>query len=166
MLLLIGCAPQEIKDTSIKMTEMKQLVVTSVFEHNTAIPKKYACDGENINPPLHIEGIPEKTQSLVLIVDDPDAPVGIWDHWIVWNIPPTSAIAEDSVPGVEGLNSWEKKPYGGPCPPSGTHRYFFKVYAVDTMLDLGANAVKSDVEKAMKSHILAQGELIGLYSRK
>jgi hypothetical protein len=146
---------------------MKQLVVTSsAFVHDQKIPAKYTCDGDNVNPPLTIEGIPEGTKTLVLIADDPDAPVGIWDHWIVWNIPVTSAIEENSVPGKEALNSFGKKSYGGPCPPSGTHRYFFKVYALDAELDLGANANKADVEKAMRGHVLGQGELVGLYSRK
>jgi Raf kinase inhibitor-like YbhB/YbcL family protein len=146
---------------------MEQLIITSpAFENNKLIPKKYTCDGEDVNPPLNIKGIPEGTISLVLIVDDPDAPMGTWDHWIVWNIPPVSKIDENSVPGVEGLNDFRKHSYGGPCPPSGTHRYFFKVYALDTKLDLSSNSRKKDVEKAMKGHILAKGELVGLYSRR
>jgi len=143
------------------------LIITSpAFENSKLIPKKYACDGEDVNPPLSIEGVPEGTKSLVLIVDDPDAPMGTWDHWIVWDIPPTNRIGENTVPGVEGLNSFRKHSYGGPCPPSGTHRYFFKVYALDTKLALNANSKKKDVEKAMNGHILAEGKLIGLYSRR
>jgi len=130
------------------------------------IPSKYTCDGYNVNPPLNIRGIPEGTKSLVLIVDDPDAPIGTWVHWVVWNIPPKEEIGEDSVPGTEGLNDFRKHSYGGPCPPSGTHRYFFKVYALDTKLDLKRNSRKRDVERAMKGHILAQGQLVGLYSRR
>jgi len=146
---------------------MEQLTITSpVFENNKPIPKKYTCDGEDVNPPLNIEDIPVGTKSLVLIVDDPDAPMGTWDHWIVWNIPPKNKIDEDSVPGVEGLNDFRKHSYGGPCPPSGTHRYFFKVYALDVQLALSSNSRKKDVEKAMKDHILAKGELVGLYSRR
>lgn len=146
---------------------MEQLTITSpVFENNRPIPKKYTCDGEDVNPPLNIEGIPVGTKSLVLIVDDPDAPMGTWDHWIVWNIPPKNKIDEDSVPGVEGVNDFRKHSYGGPCPPSGTHRYFFKVYALDVQLALDSNSRKKDVEKAMKDHILAKGELVGLYSRR
>ncbi|MGQ9552127.1 MAG: YbhB/YbcL family Raf kinase inhibitor-like protein [Candidatus Bathycorpusculaceae bacterium] len=146
---------------------MEQLTITSpVFENNKPIPKKYTCDGEDVNPPLNIEGIPVGTRSLVLIVDDPDAPMGTWDHWIVWNIPPKNKIDEDSVPGVEGVNDFRKHSYGGPCPPSGTHRYFFKVYALDAQLALDSNSRKKDVEKAMKDHILAKGELVGLYSRR
>ncbi len=146
---------------------VEELKVTSpVFNHKGSIPRKYACDGNDVNPPLKIEGLPEGTESLVLIVDDPDAPMGTWDHWVVWNIPPVSEIEEDSVPGVEGLNDFRRRSYGGPCPPSGTHRYFFKVYALDTELDLSAGSRKKDVERAMKGHVLARGEIVGLYSRK
>jgi len=137
-----------------------------VFKHNGNIPSKYTCDGENVNPPLDIRGIPEGTKSLVLIVDDPDAPMGMWDHWVVWNIPPKEKIEENTVPGTEGINDFRKHSYGGPCPPSGTHRYFFKVYALDTMLALSPNSRKKDVEKAMTGHMLAKGEIIGLYRRR
>jgi Raf kinase inhibitor-like YbhB/YbcL family protein len=146
---------------------LKELVITSpVFENKGVIPSKYTCDDENVNPPLNIKGLPERTESLVLIVDDPDAPMGTWDHWIVWNISPVEKIQENTVPGTEGVNDFRKRSYGGPCPPSGTHRYFFKVYALDTKLGLTPNSRKKDVEKAMKNHILAKGELIGLYSRR
>jgi len=146
---------------------MKELTITSpAFESNKSIPSKYTCDGDDVNPTLNIKGTPEETKSLVLIVDDPDAPMGTWDHWIVWNIPPTNKIEENSVPGTEGLNDFRKHSYGGPCPPSGTHRYFFKVYALNTKLDLNANSRKKDIEKAMKDHILARGELVGRYSRR
>lgn len=146
---------------------MKELKISSLaFKSNEFIPSKYTCDGDDVNPPLNIEEIPEATTSMVLIVDDPDAPMGTWDHWIVWNIPPINEIGEDTVPGVEGLNDFGKRSYGGPCPPSGTHRYFFKVYALNTKLALNTNSRKKDVEQAIKGHILAKGELIGLYSRK
>ena len=146
---------------------MKALIVKSpAFEHQRTIPSKYTCDGNNINPPLTIEEIPESTKSLVLIVDDPDAPMGTWDHWVVWNIPPTDKIQENSVPGTQGLNSARRNSYSGPCPPSGTHRYFFKVYALDTQLSLSSNARKKEVENAMRSHILAHGDLVGFYSRR
>jgi len=146
---------------------MKELTITSsVFGNNGFIPAKYTCDGADVNPPLKIQGIPEGTQSLVLIIDDPDAPMGTWDHWVVWNIPPVEKIDEDSVPGIEGLNSSNKRSYGGPCPPSGTHRYFFKVYALDTKLDLKPNSRKKDVERGIKGHILAKGEIVGLYRRR
>jgi len=141
-------------------------VKSPAFEHGKLIPKKYTCDGQDINPPLTIEGIPKEAKTLVLAVDDPDAPSGTWDHWIVWNIPAsTSKIAENSVPGKEGVNSWGHQGYMGPCPPGGTHRYFFKVYALDTELSLGAGSRKKDAEKAMQGHVLAKGELMGLYRR-
>jgi len=149
------------------MMVMKELRITSpAFENGGLIPKKYTCDGDDVNPPLKIEGMPEGTRSLVLIVDDPDAPRGTWDHWIVWNIPPVEKIEEDSVPGTEGLNDFNRRSYGGPSPPSGTHRYFFKVYALDTKLVLNTNSRKKDVERAMKEHILAKGEIVGLYRRR
>ena len=115
---------------------MKELVVKSpAFEANKQLPKKYCCDGQEINPPLKIDGVPEEAKTLVLIVDDPDAPSGTFDHWVVWNIPASMAnIGENTVPGMEGLNSARAQGYMGPCPPSGTHRYFFKVYALDTAL--------------------------------
>ena len=146
---------------------MRELVVTSnAFAERGRIPSKYTCDGKNVNPPLTIKGIPEGTKSLVLIVDDPDCPTGTWDHWVVWNIPTKEEIREDSVPGTEGMNDFNKHSYGGPCPPSGTHRYFFKVYALDTNLDLTPISRKRDVEREIKGHVLAQGQLIGLYSRR
>jgi Raf kinase inhibitor-like YbhB/YbcL family protein len=146
---------------------MKELKIKSpAFEHNGLIPRKYTCDGEDVNPPLVIEDIPGGAQSLALIVDDPDASMGTWNHWVVWNIPPMKEIKENTVPGIEGMNDFRKHSYGGPCPPGGTHRYFFKVYALDTKLNLGANSRKKDLEKAMQGHILAMGELMGRYSRK
>ena len=145
---------------------MKNLKITSrAFDNNGFIPVKYTCDGDDVNPPLKIEGIPEETKSLVLIVDDPDAPMGTWVHWVVWNINPTEEIEENSVPGIEGLNDFNKHSYGGPCPPSGTHRYFFKVYALDTKLDISPNSRKSNVERAMEGHMLAKGEVVGIYRR-
>jgi hypothetical protein len=141
-------------------------IKSPAFEHGKLIPKKYTCDGQDINPPLTIEGVPKEAKTLVLAVDDPDAPSGTWDHWIVWNIPAsTSKIAENSVPGKEGVNSARQQGYMGPCPPGGTHRYFFKVYALDTQLSLDPSSRKKDAEKAMQGHVLAKGELMGLYRR-
>ena len=145
---------------------MKELVVKSpAFENNKLIPSKYTCDGEDVNPPLTIEGLPEKTKSLALIVEDPDAPAGLWVHWVVWNIPPTNTIKENSIPGTEGLNTYKKHSYHGPCPPGGTHRYFFKVLALDTKLSISALAEKEILGNSLQSHIIAQGELMGLYRR-
>lgn len=146
---------------------MKELTVKSpAFDNIRPMPKKYSCDGEGINPALTIEGIPKETASLALVMDDPDAPGGTFDHWVVWNISPsTTKIGEHSVPGTEGLNGMRKPGYTGPCPPSGTHRYFFKVYALNAQLTLGAKSTKRDLEKAMQGHTIAKGELIGLYKR-
>ena len=141
-------------------------VKSAAFEQGKLIPKKYTCDGQDMNPPLTIEGIPEGAKTLVLAIDDPDAPSGTFDHWIVWNIPAsTNKIAENSVPGKEGVNSARQQGYMGPCPPSGTHRYFFKVYVLDVELSLGVGSKKKDAEKAMQGHVLAKGELMGLYRR-
>lgn len=144
------------------------LVVTSgAFAPDGIIPVTYTCDGDDINPSLHIENIPQGTKSLVLIVDDPDAPMGVFDHWVVWNIPPShNVIKENEVPGVEGLNDFGKHHYEGPCPPSGVHRYFFTVYALDKKLDIDQRSRSAKVKVAMKGHILAEGELVGLYSRE
>ena len=142
-------------------------IASTAFAEGEMIPKKYTCDGDDISPPLQISDVPENTKSLALIMDDPDAPVGVWDHWIVFNIPASiSQISEGEEPqGTPGKNSWGRTGYGGPCPPSGTHRYFFKLYALDTMLDLEPGASKKKVLKAMEGHILAQGELMGKYKR-
>ena len=140
-------------------------VKSPAFETNRLIPAKYTCEGDEVNPPLTIEGVPPGTKTLPLIIDDPDAPRGTFDHWVVWDTSPAGKIAENSVPGTEGLNSAGERGYMGPCPPSGTHRYFFKVYALDTKLGLKLDARKRDVEKAMENHVLAKGELVGLYSR-
>jgi Raf kinase inhibitor-like YbhB/YbcL family protein len=129
------------------------------------IPKKFTCDGQNVNPSFRIEGIPEGALSLALIVDDPDAPMGTWVHWVVYNIPKVSGIEENSVPGIQGNNDFGKKDYGGPCPPSGTHRYFFKLYALDSKLALKGQVDKKRLEQAMQGHIIQKAELVGLYKR-
>lgn len=143
---------------------------SSAFTHNGAIPSKYTCDGEDISPPLSWADVPPGTKSFVLIHDDPDAvPVAgfVWDHWILINIPPeTKSITENSKAGVEMRNSFQKTTYGGPCPPNNKHRYYFKLYALDTELNLSGKATKADIEKTMEDHILAKAELIGTYDRK
>ncbi|MFP4423646.1 MAG: YbhB/YbcL family Raf kinase inhibitor-like protein [Candidatus Woesearchaeota archaeon] len=140
-------------------------IKSPVFEHKKEIPPKYTCDGEDINPPLTITGIPSEVESLVLIMDDPDAPVGTFTHWLMWNIPPGS-IEENSAPGTEGTNDFGRIGYGGPCPPSGIHRYFFWIYGLDCKLDTKKGATRQELEFAMKKHILAIGELRGTYSRR
>lgn len=152
---------------SSRSVDYKELKVSSpAFEHETFIPSKYTCDGENVSPPLELSQIPIQAKSLVIIMDDPDAPSGMWVHWLVWDIPVRHLLKEKAVHGIEGLNDFNKHGYGGPCPPSGTHRYFFKLYALDKLLQLSPNTEKSALEKAMSGHILAFGVLIGLYQRK
>lgn len=144
-----------------------QMRLTSpAFENNGYIPKKFTCDGEDINPALEISDIADKAQSLALIIDDPDAPMGTWVHWVVFNIPIITRIEENSIPGKQGRNDFGRRDYGGPCPPSGTHRYFFKIYTLDKKLDLAEGISKQDLENAMQGHILDKAELIGLYKRK
>lgn len=141
-------------------------LTSPAFEHNQNIPKKFTCQGEDINPELNISEIPEGAKSLALIMDDPDAPMGTWVHWVVFNIQPAAAqIKENSIPGKQGYNNFGRNDYGGPCPPSGTHRYFFKLYALDTLLNLKEGIKKEDIEKAMDGHILGKAELIGLYKK-
>jgi len=139
--------------------------IVSVFQHEGQIPKEYTCDGQDKIPPLQISAVPAAAKSLALIMDDPDAPMGTWDHWIQWNIPANTKLVDRQM-GVAGRNSWGRMNYGGPRPPSGTHRYFFKLYALDTMLDLPAGSNKTALEKAMKGHILAEAALMGKYQRQ
>ncbi|MBI2655651.1 YbhB/YbcL family Raf kinase inhibitor-like protein [Candidatus Woesearchaeota archaeon] len=143
-------------------------LTSHVFVHNGNIPSEFTCDGSGLSPPLSISDVPANAKSLVLICDDPDAPVGTWDHWVVFNIPASAKeIPKGKEPnGVSGKNSWGRTGYGGPCPPSGTHRYFFKLYALDTVLNLPQGSSKKQIESAMQGHILAKAELVGLYKRK
>ncbi|MGC9398942.1 MAG: YbhB/YbcL family Raf kinase inhibitor-like protein [Anaerolineae bacterium] len=148
-------------------------LTSTAFEHEDAIPTKYTCDGEDISPPLAWTEPPEDTESFALICDDPDAPMGTWVHWVLYNIPADARGLPEGVPARENLddgslhgkNSWGRRDYGGPCPPGGTHRYFFKLYALDTTLDLGSGASKKQLLNAMEGHVLAQAELMGTYRR-
>jgi Raf kinase inhibitor-like YbhB/YbcL family protein len=147
-------------------TESNSLSIFSVaFSHNGSIPKKYTCEGENVNPPLEIGNYPKETKTFAIIVEDPDAPSGTFDHLLVWNIVAGEPISEEYIPGIFGKNSFGDSSYGGPCPPSGTHRYFFKVYALDNTLDLQLGSDKNDLLDAMKDHVLATGELMGHYKK-
>lgn len=141
-------------------------ISSPAFQHNEKIPKKYTCDGDNINPPLNFDDFPEDTKQLALIVDDPDAPGKTWVHWVVYKMPVILHVDENSVPATQGINDFGSKSYGGPCPPSGQHRYYFKLYALDTKMDLDEGIVKEELLNAMKGHILEVAELIGLYSRQ
>ncbi len=149
-------------------------LISTAFEQGEPIPVKYSCDGEDISPSLAWGDPPQGTQSLALIMDDPDAPVGTWDHWIVFNIPADiRELPEGMAPGMKfgdlavtfGMNSWGRSNYGGPCPPGGTHRYFFKLYALDTTLPSDEMMDKKQVLAAMDGHILAETELMGTFSR-
>lgn len=148
----------------------KELKITSPeFENMGYIPKRYTCDGENISPPLHISNAPEETKSFVLIVDDPDAINMTWDHWIVFNIDKdTKRINEGEVPksATQGLNDFEQYDYTGPCPPDTVHRYFFKLYAIDTILHLDADIKKDELIELIKDNIVDHSELVGLYKRE
>jgi Raf kinase inhibitor-like YbhB/YbcL family protein len=149
-------------------------LTSSAFTHGAMIPKKYTCDGRDISPPLSWSDPPEKTESFALIMDDPDAPMGTWVHWVIYNIPATARSLSEGVPtdaelpdgSRQGRNSWHRIGYGGPCPPSGTHRYFFKLYALDTKLNLASGVTKEGLLQAMAGHIVAQAELMGRYSRR
>lgn len=144
-------------------------VTSSVFKEGGAIPKQYTCDGKDVNPPLMIGNVPKEAKSLALIVDDPDAPGRTWVHWVLWNIDPgLKEIAENAVPAGarQGKNDFGRNNYGGPCPPSGAHRYLFKVYALGATLDIGSHSTKAELERAMKGHILAEGHVMGLYQRR
>jgi len=153
-----AAATIEIKEANMKIT-------STAFAHNEFIPPKYTCDGQDAAPPLSVAEIPENAESLALIADDPDAPMGTWVHWVMYNIPP-STVNLDENSGAQGINDFKKTGYGGPCPPGGTHRYFFKIYALDKKLDLSPGATKAQLEHAMNGHIIDSGELKGLYKRK
>ena len=146
---------------------MVEMTLTSpAFAQDEAIPLQFSCDGDDLSPELAWAGIPEGAASLVLIMDDPDAPVGTWDHWLLFDMPPDlEGLAQGATAGTEGNNSLNQTGYGGPCPPGGTHRYFFKLYALDTALDLPTGTAKGALEAAMEGHILGQTELMGTYTR-
>ncbi len=156
---------------------MSFIITSAAFSNNEEIPKRYTCDGENISPPLSWSGLPEGTESLVLIMDDPDAPDPeapkvTWVHWLLYNLPPTATSLSENIgindlPNMtkQGINDWKRTGYGGPCPPIGRHRYFYKLYALDTMLpDLG-KATKAQLEAAIQGKIIGQARLVGTYRR-
>lgn len=148
-------------------------LTSDAFAPGEAIPRQYTCDGDDISPPLAWSSPPPGVQSFALIADDPDAPMGVWIHWVLYNLPAHVRSLPEAVPATaelpdgsrHGKNSWQRLDYGGPCPPSGAHRYFFKLYALDTLLDLDVDAGKETLLRAIEGHILAQAELVGVYSR-
>ncbi len=154
-------------------TEMAITITSSAFSDGGMIPKGYTCDGANISPPLTWSGVPTDSKSLALIVDDPDAPMGTWVHWVLFNIPANISELSHTVPSTKvlengakhGINDFGRFDYGGPCPPGGTHRYYFKLYALDTELTQEPGLTKDELLKAMQGHILTEGQLMGRYAR-
>ena len=149
-------------------------LTSTAFSEGGMIPAQYTCNGPDISPPLNWEDVPEQTKSLALIADDPDAPVGTWVHWVLYNLPADTHELQEDLPktkvlpngAMQGTNDFRKIGYGGPCPPGGTHRYFFKLYALDELVDLNPGARKKDLLDAMKGHILAECQLMGKFSRR
>ncbi len=178
--VLCGCAPSrgagEVQTpVSMPPASSQDFVLTSsAFAHGASIPPEYTCDGEDLSPPLQWSDPPEGTRSFALIMDDPDAPGGTWVHWVLYNLPAGTRALPEAIPSDEqfadgsrhGINSWRRFGYGGPCPPGGTHRYFFKLYALDTVLALEGSVTEKELLRAMEGHILAQAELMGTYKRK
>ena len=175
---LFACAgpPQPIEQhpaATPKEEKVEINVTSTAFKEGQPIPKQYTCDGVNISPPLEWSGVTKTAKTIAIICDDPDAPVGTWVHWVLYNLPADkiglieNTPATETLPGggVQGTNDFKKIGYGGPCPPSGTHRYFFKLYALDAELSLKSGATKADLEKAMEGHLVSQGQLMGRYSR-
>jgi len=175
VLLLCSCKKSEQADLEVEGCKNMDIKITSsAFEDGGMIPPKYTCDGDDVSPPLQWDAVPEGTKSIALISDDPDAPMGTWVHWVLFGLPPDTRQLPENVPPDETLPSGAKQGtsdfgrigYGGPCPPSGTHRYFFKIYSLDTEIDLPPGATKRQLLQTIEGHILAQGQLIGKYKRR
>lgn len=168
-IFLLGPVRGEVFSTIVYEPERAMNLTSAAFSQGQSIPVKFSCKGRDVSPALAWDEPPAGTQSFALIMDDPDAPMGTWVHWVLFNIPAsTRALAENfqpAAPIVTGKNSWGKNSYGGPCPPSGTHRYFFKLYALDTLLDLSPSADKKSLLAALEGHSLAQAELMGTFSK-
>lgn len=161
-----AAASQQPKPMNIKVT-------SSAFAEGGMIPKQYTCDGKDVSPPLAWDGVPATAKTIAIICDDPDAPMGTWVHWVLFNLPASTKELTENVPtkkvlpngAKQGTNDFGRIGYGGPCPPGGTHRYYFKVYALDCELKLDAGATKAQLLKAMEGHVLAEGQLMGKYKR-
>lgn len=164
--ILVACSPMDAAPEPI-VEESAMLLTSPVFAEGGSIPRRYTCDGDDVSPPLEIQGVPEGAGSLVLIMDDPDAPRGVWDHWVVYDIPPDVTTIPEGVEslGTSGRNSWGRLGYGGPCPPSGVHRYVFQVFALDGPLGLREGATKARVLEAAEPRTLARARLVGRYGR-
>ena len=173
VLMVVSLQSLEAQNRKKEDSVMDIRITSTAFSQGEKIPSRYSCDGEDISPPLSWSKGPEGAGSYALIADDPDAPVGTWVHWVIYNIPPSSTSLPENVPktpegpggSIQGVNDFKRYGYGGPCPPGGTHRYFFKIYALDTMIEKKAGLSKKKLLKEMEGHILAQGELMGTYSR-
>jgi Raf kinase inhibitor-like YbhB/YbcL family protein len=174
LLVLAGCRGAELQDTPAVAGDSTLALSSPVFGDGGAIPAQYTCDGQDVSPPLAWSGRPSGTESFALIVDDPDAPAGTWVHWVIYDLPAETRQLPEGVPaddrladgGVQGRNSWPKMGYGGPCPPSGTHHYFFKLYALDIMLGADPGLGKAELLAALEGHVLAQAQLVGTYARQ
>lgn len=174
-LLLCSCKKTKQPDSETEKGGKMQIKITSsAFEDGALIPPKYTCDAEDVSPPLQWDQPGENTKSIALICDDPDAPAGTWVHWVLYNLPPDTTQLPENIPpdktltnqANQGTNDFRRIGYGGPCPPGGTHRYFFKIYALDTIVDLSPGATKSQLLDAAGGHIIATGELMGKYKRQ
>lgn len=179
LLALAGCSnhPQpsaQPTSTNTSPSAAASMQLTSAaFKEGQAIPRQYSCDGINVSPPLEWSGVPKTAKTFALVADDPDAPSGTWVHWVFYNLPAANLGVVENLPatqdlkagGFQGQNDFGKIGYGGPCPPSGTHRYYFKLYAVDSQLPLKAGATKAELMKAIEGHIVGQGQLMGTYGR-
>ena len=174
-LLLCSCRDREEAESGRIGGEKMDIKITSqAFKQGGLIPPRYTCDGANISPPLQWEAVPEGTRSIALISDDPDAPVGTWVHWVLFNLPAETKQLTENIPpertlpsgACQGSNGFGKIGYGGPCPPGGTHRYFFKIYALDAQIDLEPGAKKANLLKAIEGHIIGQGQLMGKYKKQ
>ncbi len=177
LLLLLSCAgrqPQIAQPANTPTPDKAEIKLTSAaFKEGEPMPRAYTCDGVNISPPLEWSGVPKTAKTIAIVCDDPDAPGGTWVHWVLYNLPADNIGLVENLPatetlkagGFQGKNDFDKTAYGGPCPPSGTHRYFFKIYALDSELPLKAGATRAELMKAMEGHIVLQGQLMGTYRR-
>src|SRR5881398_4043897 len=166
-IIIVGCAMAAAALVAFAAGGAKMKITSPAFQEGGTIPEKFSKNGQNVSPELRIEAAPAEAKSLALIVDDPDAPVGLFTHWLVWNSDPkTTEIPERGTPkgAVQGTNDYPNLGYGGPQPPSGTHRYYFKIFALDQTLDLRSGAKRQELDKAMSGHVIAQGQLMGRYS--
>jgi Raf kinase inhibitor-like YbhB/YbcL family protein len=175
MLAAFSSAAIQAQAAQPRNSAMKLSITSTAFTEGQAIPAKHTCQGDDVSPPLQWTGAPASTKSLALVCDDPDAPSGIWVHWVIYNLPATAAGLPEKVAAtdtlsdgsLQGTNDFKRTGYGGPCPPPGkAHRYFFKLYALDAMLTLKPRATKQDLLAAMKGHIVAEGQLMGTYQRR